>query len=249
MHRMIRFFLLLMMAVLLAACSGAEAVPTSAPTPSPVPPTPVPTSTPTPEPSGPVLTVPEVTGPAPVMDGTMSPGEWEGAAVERFANGSELLLMQVDGYLYLGVRSVEPGVMTGNLFIQRGDVVSILHSSAALGTAIYQLEEEAWVRSQNFDWRCRDTGSSERAQKERNAFLESDGWVASNGLMGAENELEYMIVLDEPITALALNILHEFESNPFPAELADACVQTYPGGMPEEMDFAVLEWARLELED
>ncbi len=62
-------------------------------------------------------------GSPPTIDGTLSPGEWDAANVETFADGSELLLMHADGYLYLGIRANEPGMIAANIFLQRGDKI------------------------------------------------------------------------------------------------------------------------------
>ena len=94
------------------------------------------------------------TNPA-TIDGTLAAGEWDAAAVETFDDGSELLLMYASGYLYVGLRTNTPGMVVGNVFIQRGDEIAILHSSAALGTAIYQQGEGVWHQVLDFDWRCR----------------------------------------------------------------------------------------------
>ena len=138
-------------------------------------------------------TIPVPQGESPVIDGTMSPGEWENAAVETFADGSALLLMCSGGYLYLGIQATMPGMIVGNVFVDRGDEVTILHSSAALGTALYQKGEASWQQTQGFVWRCRKTDDGEAAQAERDAFLKEEHWVASNSRMGSPNELEYQI--------------------------------------------------------
>jgi hypothetical protein len=135
------------------------------------------------------------------------------------------------------------------VYLLRGDQVSVLHSSAALGTAIFQHEGGAWKRIQNFSWRCRDIGFSEAAQAARLEFLQQEGWLAANARMGTPNELEYQIELTESISAMALNILQVLEPNPFPAGLEDDCVQAFPGGIPEEMQFSIRDWVQLELEE
>ena len=67
----------------------------------------------TPEPTAPPLAaqtaiiVPQ--GNPPAIDGTISPVEWDDASIETFAEGSELLLMHADGYLYLGILVNTPG--------------------------------------------------------------------------------------------------------------------------------------------
>jgi hypothetical protein len=66
----------------------------------------------------------------------MSTGEWDGAVVETFSDGSQLFLVHCDGYLYLAIRANTPEMIVGNVFVERGDEIAILHSSAALGTAL-----------------------------------------------------------------------------------------------------------------
>ncbi len=118
----------------------------------------------------PLLVVP--VGFPPTIDGTFSPGEWDDATVETFADGSQLLLLQAGDFIYLGIRANESGTIAGNVFISRGDEIAILHTSAALGTAIYQQGVDGWQQTQDFTWRCRNTDNSESAQAERAEFLQ-----------------------------------------------------------------------------
>lgn len=252
------FWFIPLLVISLAGCTGSPAeqepppaadtqTPTYTPTPEPLP-----SSTPTPTDPPQVIELPwmHVTvplGAAVELDGKISPGEWDQAAVYLFEDGSELLLMHADDYLYLAIRSGQPGMIVGNIYLQRGDEVSVLHSSAALGTAKFTWQAGVWTRIQNFTWRCRDIGFSETAETKRTEFLQEEGWLAANPRMGTPNELEYKISLTEEISALAVNILQELEPNPFPAGLADDCVQAFPGGIPEVMHFAIQDWTSLEL--
>jgi len=189
-------------------------------------------------------------GNPPTIDGTQSPGEWDEAAVETFADGSQLLLMQVGDYLYLGIRANESGMIAGNVYIHRDDEIAILHTSAALGTAIYQKGEAGWQQIQDFTWRCRNTGTSESAQAERAEFLQGEGWLAANGRMGTPNELEYQIKISEPNFRLAVAIIrssYPYEKVPWPAHLDDDCILPTPGGLPADLHFSPDQWARLEL--
>ena len=122
------------------------------------------------------VSVPALEGEAPVIDGTLDPGEWDGAAVQAFADGSELLLAHENGFLYLGIRSAKPDMIVGNIFVEQAGQIRILHASAALGTAVYRQEAGAWQRTQDFVWRCRDTSQSESARAARDAFLQEEGW-------------------------------------------------------------------------
>ena len=185
-------------------------------------------------------------GNPPTIDGTHAPGEWEAATVETFADGSTLLLMRDETYLYLGIRAMDPGLIAGNVFLQRGDEITIMHASAALGTAIYQREEnDTWQQTQDFTWQCRDTSLSDAAQAERAAFLQQEGWVAANGLMGTPNELEYQIKIPEGDFRLAVVYLKAsppYDKVPWPEELIDGTVRPTSGGFPLELQFSPESW-------
>lgn len=192
------------------------------------------------------ISVPE--GRPVVVDGTVSPGEWDGARVEVFSDGSELLLMYSEGYLYLGIRASTPEMIAGNVFIDRGDKVAILHASAALGTALYQKGVQSWQQTQDFVWRCRATDSSGAAQAEREAFLHEERWVAANSRMGSPNELEYRIEVTTETLRLAVNFLRALDPNvkiPWPIHLDDDCIEPTPGGLPAQMRFSPDRWSTI----
>jgi hypothetical protein len=187
-------------------------------------------------------------GIAPTIDGTLSPGEWDGATVETFADGSQLFLLQTGEFMYVGIRAHETGLIAGNVFINRGDQIEILHTSAALGTAIYQQGVDGWQQIQNFTWRCRNTGDSESARTERTEFLQDEGWLAANGLMGTPNELEYQIKIPDQDFRLAIVYIKAtfpYDKVPWPANLNDDCAQPSSGELPAVMQFSPAQWVRL----
>ena len=185
----------------------------------------------------------------PTIDGTHAPDEWDAATIETFADGSELFLMQADGYLYVGIRAIEQEMILANIFIQSGDEISIMHSSAALGTAIYQRGEDNWQRTQDFTWQCRSTSLGD-AQAERDEFLEQEGWVATNGRIGTPNELEYQIKIpdsDFRLAAVYIKSTPPYDKIPWPAELTDDTIMPTPNGVPEIYYFSLEDWAVLEI--
>jgi hypothetical protein len=189
-------------------------------------------------------------GDSPTIDGTHSSGEWGAAAVETFADGSELLLMHADGYLYVGIRAINPGMIAANVFLQSGNEIIIMHSSAALGTAIYQRGEADWKQSQDYTWQCRSTSLSDAAQAERDEFLQQEGWVAANGRMGIPNELEYQLKIpagDFRLAAVYLKSSPPYDKIPWPAELTDDTIMPTPGGLPVIFNFSLEQWAVLDL--
>lgn len=184
------------------------------------------------------------------IDGSLTSGEWQAARVEYFADGSELHLMQADGYLYLGIRSKTPEMIASNVFIQHAEEIEILHTSTALGTAIYQKEIDGWHQVQDFTWKCRDTSNSENAKAEREKFLLEEGWVGVNTWIGTPEELEYRIKLSDEPVRLAVTIIRTsppYEKIPWPAYLDDDCIKDTPDGLLDTMHFSPEDWVRLEV--
>jgi hypothetical protein len=217
-HRLIKtnLVLLLLAALLMQGCGSA---PQEEPTP----------------------TVTEV--PMPVIDGTLSPGEWEDARVEYFFEGSELLWMQSEDYWYIGIRADTPEMIVVNIFIKRGDTINILHASAALGTAAYQKEGDSWMLTQEFTWSCRDTSESAEALAERAAFLEAEGWVSTNTYIGNLNESEFQIERQEDSLRVAVTFMIVPGNSPtfWPTSLTDASSRDLDS-LPGRIDFSPEEW-------
>lgn len=172
--------------------------------------------------------------------------EWSDTHRELFSDSSELLMKYHEGYLYLGIRASAPGMIVGNIFVTHGDRVSILHSSAALGTAIYEKSTGHFQQIQDFGWRCRSSSNSPSAQAERDAFLKQEGWLANNSYMGTPQELEYRIAMPgeslrlavtfTPVTDVSVRIY-------WPISLADDCTKALQGEFPKNMQFSPSTWA------
>jgi hypothetical protein len=189
-------------------------------------------------------------GISPTIDGTLLPGEWERARVETFSDGSELLLMHSEGYLYLGIRANTPDMIVGNIFIDHGDEIAVLHASAALGTAIYQRDADFWQQTQGFSWCCRSTNSNDAAQAEHDAFLRQEHWVSINSRMGTPQELEYQIEMTDETLRLAVTFMMASGTNQkfsWPTHLNDACVQSFEGGFPLQLQFSPDTWETITI--
>jgi hypothetical protein len=147
------------------------------------------------------------------------------------SGGGELLLMHEGGYLYIGIRA-KPEPVT-SICIDQGERVSILHSSAAIGTAIYKQGDAVWEMIQGFEWCCRETTDSPQAQESRSEHLELNGWMASNGRMGTPEDVEFKIYMPEGQLRLAVTSIGapDYEEIAWwPVEMADDCrnPQNYP---------------------
>jgi hypothetical protein len=188
----------------------------------------------------------------PVIDGSLSPGEWDTARQESLADGSRLFLLKSGDYLYVGIQA-NPGQMiagldllVGSVYLYRGDEISILHASAALGTAIYQQTADGWSQTQGFTWCCRDYSDSQEAQAARETFLNQDGWVASIGYMGTFNELEFKIRL----TGEPMRMAVAFYGNPrakivWPSGVKDDTLRFISGNLTDSASLLPEKWAEI----
>ncbi|MBU1050294.1 hypothetical protein KKG90_09765 [Candidatus Bipolaricaulota bacterium] len=188
-------------------------------------------------------------GSAPVLDGELSPDEWSDAFSISLNSDSTLFLKHAEGFLYLAVQATTMGVPSP--LIVRNGIIHVLHASAALGTALYVPEEDAWILSQSFIWQCRARGFSQAALAERNQFLESEGWLGTIGYLGSPNTFEFQILLDEgPLQMLFLFLETttplQLLSWPIDPMLALPYTEIITGPIPQRLTFHVEEWATLE---
>ena len=185
----------------------------------------------------------------PVIDGSIQPGEWEQAEVYVSENGSELLLINMGEHLYIALKANPPELVSGNIFIFDGEKISILHTSAALGTMVYQQEGDIWRQTQDFVWCCRSRADNESARSLREGFYETDGWLGINSFNGVVGELEYMIRLTGEEISLAVNITSAESpemKQVWPAGITDGPTLVLQGEFPEEMDYSPEFWINLE---
>jgi len=195
-------------------------------------------------------TVSDSTLPAPhgtaVLDGTISNGEWSSAYIGQLTGGGEVLLMQDGTYLYLGMRRREDVI--GTVCLDLGDSVAVLHSSAAIGSAAYRRTQGKWVLSRRFTWELRDSTMSAVAQEEREAYLQREGWVATNASVGARTDTEYKIAMPSGRVRLAvvpMSVGAGYEEVAWwPSRLADGCRSggLRTGYLPADLQFAPDAW-------
>ena len=186
----------------------------------------------------------------PIIDGTINVREWESAVKEEFAEGSEIYLLVHGDDLFLGIRNMGGEMIAGNVFLEQDDRIIIMHSSAALGTAIYEVEGEDYRKIKDFEWCCRSKVDNEAARFAREMFYEDEGWLGQNSFIGNENELEYMIALDETQGRVAVNFILADgggEKHVWPVGLEDGVAEPTPGGFPDTIKFNVEDWISLEV--
>jgi hypothetical protein len=187
-------------------------------------------------------------GATPILNGTLSDDEWADALAIPLNEDCTLFLKHAHGYMYLAVRATTRGIPSP--LIVRGSDVRVLHASAALGTAIYTQEEEAWILTQGFTWQCRTRGFTASAVAERDLFLEQEGWLGTIGYLGTPTEFEYLILLgEEPLQMLFLFLetTNPFQVLSWPVfpDTAASYLEIITGPIPGEATFDLNSWAVL----
>lgn len=236
---------IVLFSILLVACGSVKTTPTV----MPIPPTTISNPTVTPQTTSLIAAVTPAVGlhvpqrNAAIIDGTFSPGEWDGAMMTDLANGGELMLMHDDGYLYLGIRSRAMGF--GSICTADDNQVSILHSSAGLGTAIFEKGGDDWRRTQQFSYCCWGANQSELDE-----FLLREGWVASVGTKGVPEEMEYQIAMNEGSLTLAVVYVDDFSFESalhWPENLDDDCLglALILEDPPEQLLFSPETWVTI----
>jgi hypothetical protein len=185
-----------------------------------------------------VLEIPTVA--PPVIDGVLSPEEWDSALHTIMSDGSELYWIHADGFLYLGIQSSAIGA--ANLVILSEEQVWVLHSSAALGSAIYELQGDDWRLIQNFSWCCRSTINFE----ERDALFQTESWFASIGYLGEDGQVEYQVTAENNRIKLAVSyVFADGSVSYWPDSLNESSAQQLYGIRKDVESFSIEDWVTL----
>ena len=176
----------------------------------------------------------------PILEGTLSAGEWDDAFLVSLSNDFTLFRKHAQGYLFLEIQATTREIPSP-LIVRDGDVF-VLHASAALGTGIYSQQEGSWILRQPFAWQCRASGFSNAAIAARNQFLETEGWVSTIGYLGTPTMFEYQIHIEEDplqMLFLFLETITPFQvvSWPIPSEFATEYLEMITGPIPTEVSF------------
>jgi hypothetical protein len=175
-----------------------------------------------------------------VIDGVIGTEEWEEAVAVRMSDGATVHLMHADETLYVGVAGDAIGSI--NVVIAGEGKVSILHSSAALGSAEYSWNGSVWELVHGFDWCCR-RGSDPSA---REALFDEEGWEANIGYTGNEGEVEYAITIPWRDRSLAISSIRSDSDKGFwPAGLSPEAQDQLVGVPPQEREYNPEEWGTI----
>lgn len=176
----------------------------------------------------------------PDIDGVLKTSEWEDSTTVTMTDGSSLHWLHNGNVLYVALESSAVGAV--NLAIATDEEAWILHSSAALGSALYLPGDGLWEVSHTFAWCCRSaTDDSARLQ-----LLNEEGWQANIGFAGDGGIVEYQVALPWDGAAVAVSYLTDSETSAvWPASLSSEARDQLVGPWPRERTFNLDEWHTL----
>jgi hypothetical protein len=186
------------------------------------------------------------------IDGILEDSEWSDAWQGNLVNGGEVLFKHNNLNFFIGIRGVEMG--WSHICVATPNQVLILHSSAALGAAIYQRTDQEFANPvDRFKWEMRDTTQSEVAVKARASYLDKNNWVASTAWMGNPFEREYIIkneIFREHDVKIAVLYASDEEHPDYyywPTALSDDALNANLafGKTPDSLTFRIEQWATL----
>lgn len=180
---------------------------------------------------------------APVIDGTMQPGEWSRARRLTLTGGGDAWLLERDGATYVALRGERRGV--GSLCLSDGARIWILHASGALGTATYERDGSGWNIGRRFEWMVREGATAEEKQQ----YLAANGWLANSDRTGRAAR-EYEIRLPPGANRLAIGYLtldDPMSVSYWPETVDDDCrsVAIGQGFLPATVTFEPERWHKL----
>ena len=185
---------------------------------------------------------------APVIDGKVDEAEWTGATTAALTGGGTVRILARGEFVYVAVHGSRAGL--ASLSAAKGDVVRILHASAAVAEARYERGDNTWKQTSGFDFKLRDAPRAGRAPSsaEYADYLRAAGWVANSSAAGSPDR-EFQVGADA-VDALGVTFLATSEPTAlsyWPATIADDCKSTpiAQGYLPAAASFDPSTWHRL----
>jgi len=191
---------------------------------------------------------------APKIDGKVDRKEWRiSTRVQLTRNQGYAMLMHDEEYLYVALVGTNPGI--GSLCIRSGKGVRVLHASAALGTAAFELDENGkWKMTRGFNWSNREVSDVRVATAERNTMLSKSNWFANTSAT-ASREREYQLKIGNAkelamVLAFVTYTPKEQKVNYWPERILDDCgdVELASGYTDREYKFEPDTWGTIILE-
>jgi hypothetical protein len=161
------------------------------------------------------------------------------------SDGSGLYLKYSTESLFLAIDADKAGIV--NVGILRNGELQILHSSAALGSAVYQWADPGWEMVKNFEWCCRVSAPESQLE----GLLAEEGWLSHNQYYGDTTQTEYQILVPSESLQLAVTFLYRDQSGrawwPLDLEQEDLLQFSSPPSVGDIAIFSEEGWATLQV--
>ena len=187
--------------------------------------------------------------PSVTIDGKLGRDEWKGAREAQLNNGNKLLIRTESNILYVAIQGEKN--LWAHAYLSDGNVVKVMHISAALDAVQYTKSNNLWLTSDTFQYEMRDRVYSPEVETKMNAYYLANDWVASNVNMGGGNVAELKINLEKwkgPLYAAFVVANTDRKFNSWPKNLKDDTVlpRLVEGYTPDSLRFELAAWEKIK---
>lgn len=184
--------------------------------------------------------------PAPVIDGRLSPHEWDGGRHYAMTGGGEVHLLQRSDALYVAVVGPEPGFPT--VCVGNDAAIEVLHASAAQGQVRYIRRGARWTPyADRFVYLLRQDAQGDQAPPAaRSAFYAANGWIATSS-RSHQRVREFRLRMRPGRARITVGFLAlpSMRIYRWPEGAGDGCsdLRLLQGNVPDRLDFRPSAWA------
>jgi hypothetical protein len=185
----------------------------------------------------------------PVIDGILGKDEWKGAREEQLGNGNKLLIKNEPGVLYIAM--VNEKGFWAHAYLSDGNVVKVMHTSAALDAVQYSKVNSDWLTKDTFQYEMRDRIYNKEVEEKIRQYYETNGWVASNVNMGGGKIAEFKINTSEwkgPLYVACVMANNDMTFHSWPQNLKDDTIlpRLVQGYTPDSLNFQPSRWEKIK---
>jgi hypothetical protein len=184
----------------------------------------------------------------PQTNGVIDANEWIDATTHELANGNKIMLLREENTLYAALTG--PSSFWAHLYLSDGNVIKVMHVSAALDDVTYKKGSSSWTTSDTFEYEMRDKVFNEETRKKMKAYLDNHGWVANNINMAngkvVEAELDLSVFKGPLYFASVIATANDGSTTMthFPSTVSDNTIllRLVQGYTPDSLNFKPETW-------
>ena len=183
------------------------------------------------------------------IDGVLKKDEWKGAQEYQLGKGNKLLIQKSNDALYAAM--VSENGFWAHFYLSDGNIVKVMHASAALDAVEYKKNNSLWLTQDTFQYEMRDTVYNAETEAKMLKYFTKNGWIANNVNLGSDKTIEFKVNISQwkkPLYFACVMANFDMTFHPFPANLNDNTVlpRLVQGYTPDSLNFEPVKWEKIK---